>query len=75
MELMAMMYQWELTDNVQIVMATHSPLLMAYPGADVRWFDGESIAPIAYEDIPHVQITKGFLANPERHLRELLADS
>lgn len=71
MELLSLMYQWETSGNVQMVMATHSPLLMSYPGADLRWFDGKTIEPIAFEDVPHVRVTKGFLANPGRHLKTL----
>ena len=74
MEFMRLLHDWEATGNAQVIMATHSPILMSYPGADIRYFDGTGIAPIAYDDIPHVRITRGFLANPARSLAELFAE-
>jgi len=74
MELLRLIRQWEVSGNAQIILATHAPILMSYPGAEILHFDGQGIAPIAYEDIEHVQVTKAFLGNPERYLRELFAD-
>lgn len=65
---------WEASGNAQMIVATHSPILLSYPGADIRHFDGERIAPIAFDEIEHVRVTKAFLGNPERYLRELFAD-
>lgn len=74
MALLRILRQWEEAGNAQVVLATHSPILMRYPGADLRWFDGRGMAPIAYDDIEHVRVTRAFLANPERYL-EMLFDS
>ena len=38
---------------------------------DIRRFDDETISPVAYDDIEHVQVSKAFLGNPDRYLREL----
>ncbi len=65
---------WEASGNAQMIVATHSPILLSYPGAEILHFDGESVAPIAYEEIEHVRVTKAFLGNPERYLRQLLDD-
>ncbi len=59
--------------NTQVVVATHSPILMTFPGAELLSFDGESIVPVNLADTSHVQITRGILEHPERywqHLRE-----
>jgi predicted ATPase len=56
----------------QFIMATHSPILMSYPGATLLSLDGETPAPVAWEDTEHVQLTRAFLNKPERFLRELL---
>ncbi len=58
----------------QFVIATHSPILMAYPGATIYHFGASGIAPIAYEETEHFMITRDFLANRERYLKHLLAD-
>jgi len=65
---------WEASGNAQIVIATHSPILMSYPGATILLFDDDGIAPVAYEDTEHYQVTKAFLANPRRTLDELFRD-
>jgi predicted ATPase len=55
----------------QFIIATHSPILMAYPGAQILSFDGGAIAPVAYADAEHVAVTRDFLNNPARFLRHL----
>lgn len=64
----------ELEPTSQFVIATHSPILLGYPGATIYSFDDRSIAPISYEETDHYQVTKLFLDNPERMLRELFQD-
>jgi predicted ATPase len=56
----------------QFVLATHSPILMAYPGADVWLFSEKGIANVAAADTDHSRITKRFLNDPDGMLRELL---
>ena len=58
----------------QFVVATHSPLLMAYPGARLLELDDDGIHEVAYDDLAHVQLYRSFLDAPERFLRTLLAD-
>ncbi len=57
--------------GAQFVIATHSPLLLAYPGASIWSFDDGRIGMTAYDDLPHVTLTRSFLENPERYLRAL----
>ena len=59
--------------NSQFIIATHSPILMAFPQAQILLLDEEGIRPVAYEETEHYQITRAFLQNPQRMLRELLA--
>jgi predicted ATPase len=56
----------------QFIIATHSPIIMAYPGADILNLDEGEIKSCKYQDIEHVRITKTFLDNPERYLKHLL---
>ena len=57
-----------IVDASQFVIATHSPILMAYPDSWIYECGAEGIRRIAYEDTEHYQVTKDFLANPKRML-------
>jgi len=59
-------------ENAQFVMATHSPILLGIPGAELLSFDEGEIKPIAYEDTESYKITKLFLENKEKMLKHLL---
>ncbi|SAL77024.1 recombination protein F [Caballeronia peredens] len=59
-------------DDSQFIIATHSPILMAYPDAWIYALTEDGIERVAYEDTEHFKVTRAFLANPERMLRTLL---
>jgi predicted ATPase len=44
---------------------------MAFPGATIISCDSGRLEPVAYEDLEHVYITRGFLENRKLYLREL----
>jgi predicted ATPase len=58
-------------DRSQFIIATHSPILMAYPDSCIYLFGKEGVSKVAYEDTEHYRITRDFLANPQRMLRVL----
>ncbi len=58
-------------EDAQFVIATHSPLLLAYPGARILRFGEDGVHETAYDDLEHVTLTRSFLANPERFVRGL----
>ncbi len=58
--------------NSQFIIATHSPILLGFPGATIHLFSERAMTHTAYLDTEHYQITKAFLDNPERMLKELL---
>lgn len=58
--------------NSQFIIATHSPILMTFPNAQIFEFSQEGISNVNYQDTEHFQITKRFLENPERILHYLL---
>jgi len=58
-------------DGSQFIIATHSPILMAYPDACIYQCSQEGISTVAYEDTEHYQVTRDFLANPQRMLKVL----
>jgi predicted ATPase len=62
----------EMTEqDSQYVIATHSPILMALPGADILSFDHAPIRRVPYDEVEHVSLTRDFLNNPEAFLRRL----
>ena len=54
------------------MIATHSPILMAYPGATIYACTPSGIVGTAYRDTEHYRITHEFLSAPDQFLRELL---
>jgi predicted ATPase len=70
--LLAMMFDL-VAEGAQFIIATHSPLLLAYPGARIYSFDGAQIEQVAWDETEHVRLTREFLAAPERYLRNLRA--
>ena len=68
--LMAMMTDM-VAQDAQFIVATHSPILLAFPGARILSFDGGEIRDAAYDSLEHVALTREFLNAPERFLRHL----
>ena len=58
--------------DAQFVIATHSPMLLAFPNATIYNFDATPIQAVAYENLDHVRITRDFLTAPERYLNRIL---
>jgi predicted ATPase len=58
----------------QLLIATHSPILLAYPDACIYWLSKQGMAPIAYEDTEHFRLTRDFLLHRERYLKELMKE-
>jgi len=56
----------------QFIMATHSPILMAYPDAQIYQCGAKGVEKIAYEETEHFQVTRNFLSDPQRMLQMLL---
>lgn len=61
--------------DAQFIIATHSPILLAYPNATIYSCDSNTLKTIAYEETEHYQITKNFLDNPSIYLRHLFKNS
>jgi predicted ATPase len=55
----------------QFIIATHSPIILAFPGATIWSFDRGNIHRVRYEELEHVSLTRDFLRNPEAFLRHL----
>lgn len=63
----------EMVENkrAQFIIATHSPILMAFPGATILSFDKNPVQAVQYDDLEHVTLTRDFLNNRNSYLRHL----
>jgi predicted ATPase len=73
--LLATMHDLVKAGASQFVIATHSPILMTFPGAQLISFDNPALPAIRLEDTTHFEITKGMLENPARYWKHLLDES
>lgn len=71
---LSIIHRLEKSGGAQFLVSTHSPILLAYPGATILSLDGAAIAEIDYKSTEHYRLTKQFLESPERFFRSLFAD-
>lgn len=69
--LLAMLKEMVEQQDAQFIIATHSPILMAYPESQIFSFDHHPVQEVAYDDVEHVSLTRRFLNNPQSFLRYL----
>jgi predicted ATPase len=58
-------------EDAQFIIATHSPIILSFPGAQILHFNEGTVEEVKYNQLEHVQLTKDFLNNPESFLRHL----
>ena len=58
----------------QFIISTHSPILMAYPGAEIYELREQGIVSVPYRETEHYTFSRRFLENPERMLHYLLKE-
>ncbi len=71
--LLALMHDRVRDGDAQFIVATHSPILLTYPGSTIVSFDGPSLQAVSLAETKHYQITHGILNRPEsywKHLRD-----
>ena len=73
MAMLSRMHQL-VTEESQFIIATHSPILMAYPDAQILSIEDDELVEVDYEDTEHFQETKRFINNHQRMLSLLLGD-
>ncbi len=61
----------ETSAHAQFLIATHSPIILSYPGAVLFSLHGDSIREIAYRETEHYRVTRDFLNSPERYFKHL----
>lgn len=72
--LLSIMHQLCKNNVAQFIIATHSPIILAYPGATIYSCDSGMLHRITYRDTDHYQITKRFLDDPGAYFRYLFED-
>lgn len=73
LSLLALMHRFVTNGRSQFFIATHSPILMTFPGATIISFDHGKLERITLEETNHYQITKDLLNNPRMYWRHLEA--
>jgi len=63
-QFLRLLRRMERRGQCQVIMATHSPLLMAYPGATLLYLSKNGLDPISLEQTEHFKLTREFCANP-----------
>lgn len=61
-------------DGSQLIVATHSPILVALPSSYIYALDDDGVHLVDYEDVPNVQLYRSFLDDPARYLHHLLRE-
>jgi predicted ATPase len=72
--LLTILYEFVQAGNTQIFIATHSPILMTFPGATILEVNRDHVVPVRLEDTSHYQITRGILNSPEQYWKHLRGD-
>ena len=70
MTLMVFLNQ-QIEKGCQFLIATHSPMLMAFPGAQILSLDQNPIRQLEWEDVEQVRLMKRFFQDPKNYLRKL----
>lgn len=71
MTFMSIIHKLEQSGRAQFIIATHSPMLLCYPGSTIFSFGDSGLEEIGYKDTEHYQLTKNFLDNPDAYFRFL----
>lgn len=69
LDLLDLLIRMSRQGHAQFVIATHSPILMACPGARIYNFDRLPVNPILYRDTEHFQVYRDFMADPQQFIR------
>ncbi|WP_127753679.1 AAA family ATPase [Devosia sp. 1566] len=73
-ELLRLLHRLGQNATAQIIMATHSPLLMALPGATLLEITRDGLAPVRLRDTRHFRLYRDFTADPKGWIAEVLED-
>jgi predicted ATPase len=68
LELLRLLREFSLRRDVQFIIATHSPILLALPEAEIYSFDAAPIRKVEYEDTDYYRIYRDFLDNRAKYM-------
>ncbi|HUD93732.1 AAA family ATPase [Sphingobium sp.] len=71
-EFLKLLRRIQRAENAQVIMATHSPILMALPDADLWQIDSYSVRPVALEDVPHFRLYREFMLYPRETVEAMI---
>ncbi|HEY3998617.1 MAG TPA: AAA family ATPase [Candidatus Xenobia bacterium] len=74
LEFLGMLYRMERELQCQVLIATHSPILLGYPGATIWSLDGSPMRRVRWEETRHYKVTKRFLSDRDKVFAELLEE-
>jgi len=69
---MSVINELDKSGRAQFLIATHSPILICYPGATIFQFDEDGVRETTYPETEHFSLTKAFLNNPDLYLHHLM---
>jgi predicted ATPase len=73
LELLKLLAEIQTSERAQVIMATHSPILMAVPGADLVQISKDGFRRRTLQEIPHFRLYKAFSADPDAFVASALA--
>ena len=73
-EFLKLMRRMEEIGHCQIIMATHSPILMAYPTARLLQLGKYGLEPVAVEDTDHFRLMREFWADPQGFIKTMMEE-
>jgi predicted ATPase len=69
LDLLSLLARLSKTGIAQFIIATHSPIIMACPGAMIYNFDRLPVEPVLYRDTEHYRVYRDFMADPDKFIR------
>ncbi len=73
-EFLKIIRELELQGESQFIIATHSPIMMAYPGAQLLLFDGKVVREVTLSETPHYRVMRDFMNNPTMMMERLFEE-
>lgn len=74
MDFLKLLHRMDLSGNCQVIMATHAPLLMAYPGAQLLRLGKYGLEPVTVEQTDHYRVMREFCDDPRGFVEATLAE-
>ena len=71
-EFLKQLRKMETSKHCQVIMATHSPILMAYPGATLLRLDKYGPQPAQLDEIEHFRLMREFFQDPDGFIKAML---